>query len=154
MAKTGINKLEQPGPRRRRVDTDDLMALAVALDVSPLRLLLPAGPLSQMEQLTETRRARVKDMWRWGRGERPLPERGRLDLDRGRRFKRENQPDNPPDDIPMTDLARHAPALRAVLAAVEAVEREGIPRSTVLAYLQLVGTLPTTDEKGDPHGKC
>jgi transcriptional regulator with XRE-family HTH domain len=150
MAKTGINKLEQPGPRRRRVDTDDLMALAVALDVSPLRLLLPAGPLGRAEQVTETRRARVHDMWRWGRGEQPLPARG-SDPDRARRFRTESQPDQQPMGV--IEVIRYADELRQIAATVAALEANGIPRATILATVDMVDIPSATDEKGEAHGK-
>lgn len=48
---SGITKIEQGS---RRVDVDDLVALAQALEVSPMRLLLPAaGDLAELEELEE-----------------------------------------------------------------------------------------------------
>lgn len=58
---------------RRAVTVDDLLALAAALDVSPLLLLLPPEDDGQPVRLTEGRAAGFGAAWRWGRGEEPLP---------------------------------------------------------------------------------
>src|SRR5580698_6346445 len=69
---TGLIKIEKG---QRRVDVDDLMALAVALGTTPNRLLLPevefANPGASCE-LTPGIRARVSDVWAWAYGEKPL----------------------------------------------------------------------------------
>lgn len=60
--------------RARRVDADDLVALAVALDVSPLTLLLPEygdiGDEQSMSGLREPLYSNV--LWLWGTGDEPL----------------------------------------------------------------------------------
>lgn len=66
----------EEGQPRRRVDTDTLMALALALRVSPLALLLPAdddGPV----QITEQIALPFADAWKWATGEAPRPEDAR-----------------------------------------------------------------------------
>ncbi|MFF9215514.1 helix-turn-helix domain-containing protein [Streptomyces viridosporus] len=71
MRSTTITKIEQA---KRRVDVDDLMALAIALNVSPLALLLPVDEDDKfVAQLTTTRDATRGDAWRWGTGARALP---------------------------------------------------------------------------------
>jgi len=71
---SGLTRIERA---ERRVDVDDLIALAVALDVSPNALLLP-GPLTPMtalghqEPLTPTVMESLGRMWAWATGEQPL----------------------------------------------------------------------------------
>lgn len=140
--KSGINKVETGG---RRVDADDLMALAVALDVSPLRLLLPIEPLGKSVQVTETRSARVRDIWPWARGERPLHRRG-ITSDDADRFRRSNQPDQQPMEV--TQALQHADELRQIAAAIAALESAGLSRASILTTVQEAGILPATEEKG------
>lgn len=68
---SGLSKIEN---RERRVDVDDLVAMAIALNVSPLTLLLPeyadAGDEQPMTGLTETMYSNV--LWLWGIGQEPL----------------------------------------------------------------------------------
>jgi transcriptional regulator with XRE-family HTH domain len=81
---SGLSKIETG---ERRVDVDDLVALAVALDVSPSRLLLPGEqpqPLTGADltwekvsrhgkvQLTPAREAEWGQAWAWACGESPL----------------------------------------------------------------------------------
>lgn len=65
---SGLHRLEQG---RRRVDVDDLVALAVAFDVSPTTLLMP-WTASGVVRLTEVVEADAVAAWEWMRGIRPL----------------------------------------------------------------------------------
>lgn len=57
----------------RRVDADDLIALAVALGVSPITLLLPAGTDQDDEvQITAAHTAKAKRVWSWLSASYPL----------------------------------------------------------------------------------
>jgi hypothetical protein len=57
----------------RQVDADDLLALAIALDCSPLRLLLPANvEVDRCPAVTPLTAVPPADMWAWAAGERPL----------------------------------------------------------------------------------
>ena len=57
----------------RRVDADDLVSLAVALGVSPISLLLPAGTDQDAEvAVTSTRTATAKRVWSWLSASYPL----------------------------------------------------------------------------------
>lgn len=62
----GLRRIEAG---ERRIDIDDLVALALALEVSPLRLLLPTeiSPLVTNGVLYEAHR-----IWDWGTGKWPL----------------------------------------------------------------------------------
>ena len=65
---TGLSRLERGS---RRIDVDDLVGLALALDVAPIALLLPPttdGPV----QLTDEITAAAEDAWKWIRGIAPL----------------------------------------------------------------------------------
>lgn len=57
----------------RRVDVDDLVALAVALDVSPLTLLTPvADTPEQIVSATSQADVAAVDLWMWMRTELPV----------------------------------------------------------------------------------
>ncbi|MFD8446242.1 helix-turn-helix domain-containing protein [Streptomyces globisporus] len=74
-----VGKLER---QERQVTVDDLMALAVALDVSPVTLLLPANtrgpkdangiPTQALTEVTGAGEVAVADAWRWAWCEDPL----------------------------------------------------------------------------------
>ena len=70
---TGLMKIEKG---HRRVDVDDLMALALALDVTTNRLLLPeveiAKPGTPVVLTPGHDKVRTDDAWAWAYGERPL----------------------------------------------------------------------------------
>lgn len=65
MPRTGLSELENGG---RRVTVDDLMALAVALDVTPNDLLLPWDDSQGPEEVTALGLVNPKDVWRWADG--------------------------------------------------------------------------------------
>jgi transcriptional regulator with XRE-family HTH domain len=68
MLASGLHRLEQG---KRRVDCDDLVGLAIALDVSPITLLMPWSAHGEVE-LTDKVRANLLEAWDWMRGLRPL----------------------------------------------------------------------------------
>lgn len=77
IAATGITKIEKG---QRRVDVDDLVALAVALGVTPNTLLLPEVeiPFSRERRYQLTGNGaelRAEEIWAWALGERPLGQR-------------------------------------------------------------------------------
>jgi transcriptional regulator with XRE-family HTH domain len=72
MLPTVVSKIERGD---RRIDVDDLVALALALNVSPLTLLMPdAWELDDDCYLTETYRIPSRTAWLWAEGYLP-PER-------------------------------------------------------------------------------
>lgn len=72
MLPTVVSKVERGD---RRVDVDDLVAFALALNVSPVALLLPPEPIGDWDtvRLTAEVEALITDAWLWASGERALP---------------------------------------------------------------------------------
>jgi 8-oxo-dGTP pyrophosphatase MutT (NUDIX family)/transcriptional regulator with XRE-family HTH domain len=69
----GLSRIEKG---KRRVDVDDLVAIAAALGVNPSALLLPRrGDADQLAELTPTRRYKLRALWGWADGAVPLPTR-------------------------------------------------------------------------------
>lgn len=112
--KSGLSKIESG---ERRVDVDDLMALAIALKVTPNRLLLTGEVTDEQIGLTNGFSTSDRAAWQWSYAETPQMELGFLDprwqeLTEGFRdpaglfsdgepvtildFKRENRPHRPP----------------------------------------------------------
>ena len=69
---SGVTKIEQG---QRRVDADDLVALAIALRVNPSRLLLSDDGSDQEMALTPTVSVPAFLAWQWADGYAPLPTR-------------------------------------------------------------------------------
>lgn len=69
IAASGITKIEQGD---RRVDADDLVALAAALEVTPDALLGPDGSGDDEAPVTEVVTGTSTDLWRWLGAEQPL----------------------------------------------------------------------------------
>lgn len=67
---SAISKIEKG---QRRVDPDDLVALAVALNVSPMRLLLAGEANTNMMALTPQLEVESSRAWKWAKGAHPLP---------------------------------------------------------------------------------
>lgn len=117
---SGITKIEQG---LRRVDADDLVALAVALGVNPSALLLPPQAGEDEVPLTSTVRAPAWAAWQWADGYAPLPTRSADD---------DEDPHNTPDEwseflraARPADLVREAehPLMRAVVQLRESARR-------------------------------
>jgi transcriptional regulator with XRE-family HTH domain len=90
---TGITKTET---RTRRMDIDDLLALAVALDVSPNRLLLTGTADNSPIELTPQVNVTSMKAWMWATGREPLRASEDAALSAQREYRRaftlENQP--------------------------------------------------------------
>jgi hypothetical protein len=70
---TSITKTEQG---TRRVDVDDLVAIALALGVTPNTLLMPPVEhlgAAEWHRLTPAVLGTAESLWQWAQGEKPLP---------------------------------------------------------------------------------
>jgi transcriptional regulator with XRE-family HTH domain len=68
-----ISALSRIEKGQRRVDVDDLVALALALNTSPNHLLLPATAGSDLVELAPTTRVAASSAWRWATRDAPNP---------------------------------------------------------------------------------
>ncbi|HEY8503139.1 MAG TPA: helix-turn-helix transcriptional regulator [Gemmataceae bacterium] len=142
---SGISKTESGA---RRVDVDDLVAFAVALDTTPNRLLLGPdvrGDLAVTERLTVPAEA----AWRWAAGDEPFPldlwgQPGVLDLDRLGRVRQEGRPHQPPEptvkelfEAPAAQREALDSAARAILDAVG----QGLRLDAIVSYAKLQLTM-------------
>jgi hypothetical protein len=152
---SGLSKIEMG---TRRVDVDDLMGLAIGLDVAPNRLLFTGTAGDEKIRLTPGTEASELTIWRWGVGEDSLPDlwsdkSAAIDLNRERRFREENRPHDHSGRTPIEDLEKHKGVLAgAIEACREAVEKSGLPREDVLRYVALalrMGELFGRKEQGD-----
>ncbi|WP_426998181.1 helix-turn-helix domain-containing protein [Pseudarthrobacter sp. N5] len=73
-----IRRIEE---MERRVDVDDLMALALVLDVTPISLLYPGAESGEEEVRATGLKSPVsaKSLWGWMSAESPLSERDRME---------------------------------------------------------------------------
>lgn len=85
---SGVVKIEKG---ERGVDADDLVALALALGVTPNRLLLTEDVADATVQLTATREASQISAWWWATGEQRLHGLAVTD----EQFSAENRPHDP-----------------------------------------------------------
>jgi transcriptional regulator with XRE-family HTH domain len=93
----GLNRAEKG---RRKVNTDELLALALVFDVSPLKLLLPPGRRGTTTQLTDNVSADAADVWRWALGRAPLSYPEDADDDERRRIAADFIMRNSPKSVP------------------------------------------------------
>ena len=161
---TGIMKIEKG---ERRVDVDDLVALALALGVTPNRLILPGVTPADMAigyMLTPAVAGNPVALWQWAQGERHpgIPTEGAHSwLGGGENPDLTFALDNRPyltartvrDEI-ADSSARRLPegSLRILVAAVLEALAEGADPTWVRRVVELAITLPETmsqDELSD-----
>lgn len=91
MLPTVISKVERC---ERRIDVDDLVAFALALDVSPLVLLLPRkGTGQEATPLTEQVEVSAANAWEWADGAKPLMRSENDPYGHLLRFRLDSRPD-------------------------------------------------------------
>ena len=138
---SAVSKIEQ---RERRVDVDDLIALAIALDTTPNRLLLPgtAGGSADAELTPEVRTPAV-DAWKWAAGDEQLPigalpadsqQAIRDDRDRAI-FRRENRPHLRPEVNTGPSLQEHSDLMRSIEVIAQLARIRGVPLAEINRYL-------------------
>jgi len=134
---SGLSKLELG---TRGVDVDDLVALAVALDVSPSRLLMsPTASRDKPVKLTPNTEASEEAAWNWMAGDRSLrwPEvvaTGEWDLKPLIRWIDENRPHAPASGQLTVDevSGQETHLLPVAAAAIKASEQTGWPHTKTL----------------------
>lgn len=143
---SGVSRIESGA---RRVDVDDLAALAVALGVSPNALLLPPADVGRAVQLTPETAVTWAEAWRWARGVGPLPAEQdpaaeslpddfagawNATHERSQRFRRENR--GPVTTISVEEAATFSEELRPVTEAARRAVTEGVAAGKVLAWVE------------------
>jgi transcriptional regulator with XRE-family HTH domain len=135
----------------RRIDVDDLVAFAVALGVTPNRLLMPdsAGQV-QAELLPELTVSEL-DEWKCASGEEQLPADNAEPGVAGR-FLRENRPHAVPDGY-FGGMHLHRDLLEAVIGVANLARKYGIPLAEIKFNLDAayVHAVPD-DEPGGEEG--
>lgn len=136
MSASVVSKTEK---QDRRIDVDDLVAFAVALGVTPNRLLLAAAASDgrPVELLPELRVSELK-AWQWATGDTPLPTdaappslRGLPPDARELIFRRENHPNNVgrfgfgPSEIGEI-MRMHPEWVRVITTTVSELQRRGL----------------------------
>ncbi len=155
----GVSKVERG---KRGVDVDDLLAMALALDVSPNRLLLTPGAGDDQVALTTEVNISERLAWEWATGERPLdvPQvpfvhagrkfpipANRPDLQLGASrmragtFRDVNRPHTEGGDWTMEQVREAEAELTAVARAAKTAHEAGVPWSTIHSYLDVTSAL-------------
>ena len=143
----GLNTLSKIERGTRRVDVDDLVALAFALDVTPNRLILTGTADARIIVLTGDTQITTASAWEWATGNMMLPrdpvendETHEIDLDRVAQFARDNRPHEPPDTT-FADLHGHQQQLATVMDAVIQAEKAGVPWRAIRDWLDFQDTI-------------
>lgn len=134
---SGLSKIENGD---RRVDADDLVALAVALGVSPVRLLLPAEEVGEV-QLTPEQHAAWSSAWEWATGAQPLPE-AHGEAGDPEQFERENQPHRA--RARSREILRWDEQLGPLREALRQVADDGgVPAAVIRGYVDFWASMQT-----------
>lgn len=162
MSRQAVSKVEQGF---RRVDVDDLVAISIALDTTPSRVLLPGVAGQDEVELLPAVSVPSLDAWRWANGEEPLPPHlappGRQALDasnslatggaRINAFLRENRPHATPDGY-FGRMFVHGDLTEAVVNVARLAREHGIPLAEVKHFVDFVYTTTLADEPGREEG--
>jgi transcriptional regulator with XRE-family HTH domain len=155
---TGLHKIEKG---TRRVDVDDLVALAMALNVTPTRLLLPgaAQPDDAPVELAPGRAVPWERAWAWAVGREALPAADQptdaeISAEQDYEFSEASRPYDPPPNLLMSEIeameAELTPLVREWIAAI----RSGNSPERLALLLRaesLLNRLPTGGEISITH---
>jgi 8-oxo-dGTP pyrophosphatase MutT (NUDIX family)/transcriptional regulator with XRE-family HTH domain len=122
----GLSRIERG---ERRVDADDLVALALALGVNPSALLLPRDvPPDSLVSLADDWSASATDAWAWADGRRPLPvagpfTRSNMDIQAAMDFASHARPEwaPPPETLQAMGISLRRPIVAAIVTSSEGV---------------------------------
>lgn len=130
---SGVSRIESGA---RRVDVDDLTALAAVLGVSPVLLLLPPTGRGTVE-VTGAGSVDARVAWLWVLGEEPLDIHKTRDagerFEAAREFRRANHPHEPV--VPIGQLLADSEQLSPVWAAAKEALADGGSMDAVHSYL-------------------
>jgi transcriptional regulator with XRE-family HTH domain len=133
----------------RRIDVDDLVAFAIALGVTPNRLLLPGSVADDepVELLPQVRVSEI-DAWKWATGDGPLPNgcappglQILIRDDYERLFNRENRPHNVPEPVFHNvghDVQDHPDLVRMIAAVVTEAKERGLDLGRLMRLVETV----------------
>jgi transcriptional regulator with XRE-family HTH domain len=131
---TGVSKIELG---TRRVDVDDLVALAAVLRVSPSRLLLPATASDEPVQVTPGVTTTERAAWLWAAGELPLG--FSADDPDNDVFRSENRPHAPEDPWAGTlgkqEMGEHGLELGRLAYRAIRLQRRGVALGLIHQWL-------------------
>lgn len=154
MLTTVVSKIERG---ERRVDVDDLAALATALGVTPNALLLPPTTAGDVD-LTPAVRTSALNAWKWATGDTPLPEETAMPhgyeeaVRRRLSFREENRPYEASQASTMRLIVAHPELfaqLRDIAARAHAV---GVPLPGLAQYLEAMEHLNALEDMAkDPE---
>ncbi len=147
-----LSKLENGD---RRVDVDDLVALAAALGVSPSRLLLTESAGPEDVDLTPGLRCSTGEALRWAAGVMPLPRHSsgtRLDLDAAQAFGRQSAP-HEVEDWSLAEIKEHQRVLAPFDRATSAALAAGVPEVTLRSLVGLQAAKLAVVEGAKRRGK-
>jgi Helix-turn-helix len=136
---SGIIKIENG---TRRVDTDDLAALALTLGVTPNRLMLGAEHESEPVRLTSQVETTANGAWRWACGEHVIRPgaHGAPALRDVVAFMAENRPHAATGDLG-AQLAKYRDALQPVVRAARAALKAGVPAGVLRHAIVIAETI-------------
>jgi transcriptional regulator with XRE-family HTH domain len=160
----GVAQLSKLERAERRVDTDELVALAVALEVSPNLLLLPHEAPADDEPVGLTPQVGVSwdAAWWWATGTRAIPvyvSAQAVDLDhwdgppddspesRAYWFSQANRPHDPPVAIRLEDVQGRETEWAAVREAWRAAIDSGLNERWMTTALHFATSMSITPER-------
>jgi transcriptional regulator with XRE-family HTH domain len=133
----------------RRIDVDDLVAFAVALGVTPNRLLLPGNVRDdELIELLPEVRVSAMDAWKWATGDEPLPKgygpsglQILISDDYERLFNWVNRPHNVPEPVFHNvghDVRAHPELVRMIASVVTLAKENGLDLGRLLRLVEQV----------------
>lgn len=128
----GLSRIEN---RLRRVDSGDLIALALALDVTPDWLLFGPDSSSSKVPLTKAFSTSSRKIWNWATGTEPLLDKTRPEA--WRALVRPDSPTMPGIRIPESG----SPFIREAADLFRRAEADGIDPKGLLALYEMVKPL-------------
>jgi transcriptional regulator with XRE-family HTH domain len=136
----GVNAVSRMEKGERRADVSELVALAIALEVTPDRLLLggTASPNDEVA-LTSTVQISGSAAWYWATGRAPLPDGEVPEIIRTPDlwdFQEVNRPYDPPNRTLVSEMTEYTALLdRELREAADRLWRKGVPPRILSAYL-------------------